>query len=306
VDPAPREPRADPARDRAKAAFRVRDYQGALTAAREVLALDPADGVAHAVAAASLMGLDRPAEAQATAEQGLTHAPGLEWLHRVRSNALRAQGRYAEALPPALQVVELAPQEGISHFTLGLAHYCLGRLDEARAALERAVELRPEYAESHRWLGEIALDGDLPGAELHFRDALARDAASAGAMVGLGKILLARGEEDGPLALLDRAVAGRPDDRFVRRDALAAARQFLQRGRPAPLRVAILSALVALAAHLLVLEGKGPREDLLGVLGVAIATAAVVLVGMAAGRRIELRKKAPGLARLLREDRSGR
>jgi Tfp pilus assembly protein PilF len=79
---------------------------------------------------------------------------------------------------------------------------------QAKVFLERAVELDPSLAAARRSLGDLAFrEGDLAGAEGHFRDALAADPCDVAAHVGLGTALCKAGlpnAADGHFALAAR------------------------------------------------------------------------------------------------------
>jgi tetratricopeptide (TPR) repeat protein len=144
------------------------------------------------------------------------------------------EGRYAEAADELKRSLDLRPQNGDAWATLGSVYNKLDRLPEATAALREATHQLPEQPDPHlilaavltkqnlpaealverkkaaelmranmnRQRAEVATNagngslknGDLPGAEERFRDALTYDASYPDAHRGLAKVLDAQGK----------------------------------------------------------------------------------------------------------------
>jgi tetratricopeptide (TPR) repeat protein len=85
--------------------------------------------------------------------------------------------------------------------------FAAGRFREAAEAAGRVGEGDPDYARARYLIGEIALvTDDLSGAEAAFREALAAKEAEP-ILTGLGRALLAQGETEEAVKVLDKAVA---------------------------------------------------------------------------------------------------
>jgi Tfp pilus assembly protein PilF len=121
------------------AELRADRLDAAMSYLSSALALEPSDGLTHALIGDVLLGSDRPHEAVE---------------HYLRAVASR---------PDSPNYLTRA----------GIAYRKLGQIDRAREMFDRAVAQRPGYFEAHVHLGEIALEqGDAVGAASHFRMAL--------------------------------------------------------------------------------------------------------------------------------------
>ncbi|MEO0650853.1 MAG: tetratricopeptide repeat protein [Planctomycetota bacterium] len=120
-------------------------------------------------------------------------------LDRLRGEALYALTRYDEALP-------LLDPEAPEHALLVIdALEALGRLDEAARALEAAHRTLAGDPRLHCFVGRIkAREGDHRAAVTAFRRALEADPVDLAAMFGLGRALIATGEREDGLSVLER------------------------------------------------------------------------------------------------------
>ena len=109
---------------------------------------------AHNNRGVALKALGRPEEALACFERAIGLRPGYGRAHFNLGNTLGRLKRLPEALQAYDQAIGLEPGHAESHRNRGATLNELGRFDEALASLDRAIELRPELAESHGHRGD--------------------------------------------------------------------------------------------------------------------------------------------------------
>lgn len=111
------------------------------------------------------------------------------------------------------QAARLDPEEFRWPYLLGL-HLSVTDPAAAIAAWQKAAALHPNEPITHIRLGELRLQrGELPAAQGHFETAMGLDRASARALLGLARCLLAQGQEEAALEAARRAAALAPDAR---------------------------------------------------------------------------------------------
>lgn len=108
--------------------------------------------------------------------------------------------------------LELDPSLVDARFNLGQVLFGLGRTDEARAQFEAALAADPEHAGALNGLGALVLDADPRAAEDCFRRALALDPTYVDAANNLGVALERQGREPEARAAYARARALRAGD----------------------------------------------------------------------------------------------
>lgn len=128
----------------------------ALEAADSLLALDPADPTATALAIEVLLEAGRPDDAALRASDAIRREPTVGRWRRLLADARYHAGRYAEALAATQEALQCDPDDAdallLQAFVLG----DLGRVDEARRVYRSAVLLRPAIGrgEANRSLDE--------------------------------------------------------------------------------------------------------------------------------------------------------
>jgi tetratricopeptide (TPR) repeat protein len=150
--------------------------------------------------------------------------------------------RLEEMLGWARMAVALRPNSPFAHNMLGHAWRGMHKWDEAEASIRHAIELSRNYpkdAGAQVNLGNVKLEkGDLAGAEVSYRAALAIDPNAAGSYFNMGLVHERRGELAGAEEWLQKAVALAPTNqhyrevlnvvrdraKLARRDELAAGR----------------------------------------------------------------------------------
>jgi tetratricopeptide (TPR) repeat protein len=128
--------------------------------------------------------------------------------------------RSGDMLTWARVAVALRPDSPFAHNLLGFTWRGMGIWDEAEASARRAIELSrnyPKYAGAHVGLGNVMLEkGDLDGAEASYRAALAIDPESP-CHFNMGLVCQRRGDLAGAEEWHRKAVAIAPTNAYIRR-----------------------------------------------------------------------------------------
>jgi tetratricopeptide (TPR) repeat protein len=173
---------------------------------------DHADG--WSLLAAVRQRLGQPEAALACHREVTRLRPDDPGAHLAYGAALAGLGHTAEALAAFDAVAAVAPDNAFAHNNRANMLNKLDRPDEALAAADRALALRPELIHAWRHRGQaLGGLGDAEGAAAAYREALARTGAAEqyDVLCDLGGALATTGRYDEALAMLDRAVALRPD-----------------------------------------------------------------------------------------------
>jgi tetratricopeptide (TPR) repeat protein len=127
-----------------------------------------------------------------------------------------ARHRFAEALGWGERARAVAPRRAAVYGVLVDAYVELGRYDQAVAAAQQMVDIRPDGDSYSRVAYLRELHGDLPGAIAAMGLAAEAGApaaeATAWALVQLGHLHMAAGDEAAAEAAYAQALAGRPGD----------------------------------------------------------------------------------------------
>jgi predicted Zn-dependent protease len=194
---------------------------------RTVLSADPQDAEAHLGLARIARAESDAARARQEANAVLQTAPGHVGALSLLADLALADGNVPEAASLWQQVVDASPRNRGARLTVAALYRKSGRADLAKDQLKAAAALKedPEVLSlladaaraandprteveaverlsnldpsSSDWakIGHMRLGtGDLDGAEKAFKNALQRNARDPSANLGMGKILLARGE----------------------------------------------------------------------------------------------------------------
>jgi tetratricopeptide (TPR) repeat protein len=129
------------------AQFRSRDYDGAMMTVKTLLA---GAGIAEVdfLYGASLLNLQRPAEALPYLKNALARDPKFLPARAAMGQALLQTGRAEDAIPQLRQALTV-DQDGSIHFQLFRAYQVLKRDTEAQQALTAYQRLRRSIADSH-------------------------------------------------------------------------------------------------------------------------------------------------------------
>lgn len=121
-----------------------------------------------------------------------------------------AQDRPARAVSQMKSVVESHPLDAAGWRSLGAALAEQDRLQRALEAYRSAAEIEPDDTDSLYWIGQLARRLDrLDEAEESFDRLVELEPASVSALLGLARVLGARGDRAQALRLTDRALAVR-------------------------------------------------------------------------------------------------
>jgi arylsulfatase A-like enzyme/Flp pilus assembly protein TadD len=234
-------------------------FEEAARAAQQVVAERPEIAEAYEHAALALRQLERPAEAIALLEQGLTKVVAQESLRRrlaqalaengrageavtllepyaaggnaetlvVLASALSDAGRHGEAAAHLERVLAKDGGDPKAHETLGIVLLRMERDAAAREQLQRALQLNPQLPIAWNTLGVALyrLDGAEP-ALAAWRRAIELDATQYDALYNLGLVAAQVGRREEARGALARFADTAPPQRFA--GDIAKARQLLR------------------------------------------------------------------------------
>jgi tetratricopeptide (TPR) repeat protein len=141
----------------AQALIAENDFSGGLEAAQAAVALAPESDWPHRLISIACRLLGRPAPALNAAREAVALSPHLDEAHRVLCQAQLVSGDLEAAAASALVALELDPHEAANHRMIGMVAFHCGELDAAEAAYRRALEIHPDDAVSHNELARVAL-----------------------------------------------------------------------------------------------------------------------------------------------------
>ncbi len=157
-----------------------------------------------------------PEESTSLLEQAMTAAP-----YEIAAHALLGQlylriGQPAKALDHTETTLRRHPEHQVLLGVVGLARLRLGRAAEAKLAFRSLVDLRPGSAAAHYLLALTYRDlSDTDRYKDRLEKALARDPDHLGARIGMGRILVQKGDLDAAKVLADRLREMAPNDSGV-------------------------------------------------------------------------------------------
>jgi len=226
--------------------FHRRDYDAALTAAREAADRAPDEFQVHINLSQVCLSANRIEEAVRAAKRAVELAPesppalftlakaltdsgdrarAIELCRRALERnprfarahthigiVLFEQGRRDEGIRHMVHATELRPDMAQLHQVLGWAYLTRGDPERARAALERAVALDPDDPQPHHWLGRVY--GKLKqwdAAESSYERALADPRTRVDSLLWLGGLLVERGRPEAAVDRLREAAELAPD-----------------------------------------------------------------------------------------------
>ncbi|MEZ6196583.1 MAG: serine/threonine-protein kinase [Planctomycetota bacterium] len=190
--------------------------EAAIAEYRALLADAPGMAVAWRNLGASLIDLDRMAEAEEVTARAVALAADDATSRVNHAVTLLSLGRATEAEAEFREALRLQPGMPFALNNLGTCLRELGRLEEAKAANREAVERKPDYAEGWYNLGRIEKDlGDSEGAARSFRRAIELDREFAEPEQGLGTIEIEAGRAAEAVAHYRRALEIDPAARMA-------------------------------------------------------------------------------------------
>lgn len=188
------------------------DFPAAEALAREMLAADPRQGLAHHVLGLIAHRAERFAEAEHHLAQALVADPSNAEAHANHAAILRRLGRLDDAENAARTALSLMPDRAASHNNLGNILRDQGRADAAIEAFRAAVRLEPGFSDAWANLSWVeTLLGLTHRAEESARRAIATDPSNANGPNNLGLSLMRQGRLAEAEATLREALRLRPD-----------------------------------------------------------------------------------------------
>jgi len=147
------------------------------------------------------------ADAELEFREALRLAPAHPAVLANLATLLRSAGRLPEAIALWHRATAADPRFVQAWIDLGAAELSVGHHKQAAEALQKAIALRPSSVAWH-YLGSVRrAAGDLPLAEIAFRNAIALDPAAATAWINLGAVTRLLGRAQEAIACYERAEA---------------------------------------------------------------------------------------------------
>jgi tetratricopeptide (TPR) repeat protein len=161
---------------------------------REHLAMNPDDGIAHALLALALVDLERLPEADREAQAAIALVPEEPFAHYARARVLMSRRAFGEAVAAARETIRLEPDHPRGHAALAGAHLGLRRWRDAVDATDAGLTLAPEHETllTIRGLAQTQL-GQRGASQASFEGALRRDPSNSYAHASRGLGLLHEG-----------------------------------------------------------------------------------------------------------------
>ncbi len=190
------------------------DYSSAQQACNRAVELDPGFALAHGFLAKIHLASGRPSEALAEASQALTLGPDEPEVLVAMGDVKADVEDWASAITYYKRAVTLAPTYPQYALALAVAYRYAEQFDTSLEYCRTALELGEGYEGSaYRTMGRtLWAKGDLEGAKVNLRKAIAFDDTDAMAHWALGAVLYRQEEYPAALPELERAVALRPNN----------------------------------------------------------------------------------------------
>ena len=200
----------------ARAALYIKDYEAALAIAELWVELQPEDIEARSALATTLLGLNRPVEAQLHFEKVLAIAAAQDKLEHTFlriASILGQQGNRGTAFELMESLVRLYPNEPHAHFAL--AHLAVRADDpvQARAAIDQALALRPDWEDAALFKVRILISRkDNAAAEAFFQDFVRRNPDATRVRLNYARFLVDLKQWEKARKQFKRVVKAAPND----------------------------------------------------------------------------------------------
>ncbi len=133
-----------------------------------------------------------------------------------RAKKFTNEGNYIAALVEINQALTLSPQYWEARYQGAYIYQLQGRTREAIARYEDFLDRRPDHVEGHINLGSLLRkDGDLLGAETHYKRAAELNHYSIDAHYNLSNVYIQQGKLEQALRELQICMKLKPDDAWV-------------------------------------------------------------------------------------------
>jgi adenylate cyclase len=125
----------------------IREYDKAIAAAEQGVALDPGGAFAHEFLGEALNSAGRSEEAIPIYQKAIRLAPSGTSTHYISfGEALRNTGRFEEAVSALKKALQFAPDNILAHVHLASTYSLMGREKEARAEAAEVLKLDPKFS----------------------------------------------------------------------------------------------------------------------------------------------------------------
>lgn len=220
---------------RAVIALRENRLDDAIAAYAETIKLQPGDASTEFEYGLLLLRRGHLDDAAAHLHTALKLDSDTARANRVIAERLLRSGDLVQANTYFVASTILEPKNPQVWFAAGMTFVTLGSDGPARASFQRAIALQPDFAGAQTEFGLLLLrHRDAANAVGHFRAALAKDAKSVRARVGLGRADEELGNRAEATGCFEQAVAAAPKDAGVQRawaEVLARRGEFAQAAR---------------------------------------------------------------------------
>jgi tetratricopeptide (TPR) repeat protein len=160
-------------------------------------ALELDDRLGEAYASLGLLKFDIDPEGAETAfKRALRLNPSYASAHQWYSSLLRSLGRFEEALAHSQIAVELDPLSAIINYNLAWTYISLGRYDEAMARFKSNIAVNPAFPPTLDGIGSLyrRVYGKLDKAVPWYEKVVASDPGDSNSLAGLGQLVLDLGD----------------------------------------------------------------------------------------------------------------
>jgi tetratricopeptide (TPR) repeat protein len=199
--------------DLARAAYKQKDFKGALGYLAQARDLEPQNAQVHFFFGIACVDLNLGSEAYESLKKAVALAPENAYVNYALGAVAIHRHEPSEALPHFEKYVKLQPADPRGRFALGAARFYSNDFDAARADLERASRFPETAAGAHYFLGRIARQlNDLDRARREIERALAADPRYADAWAELGLLQTRAGEYAAAEESLGRALERDPEN----------------------------------------------------------------------------------------------
>ena len=197
--------------DLARAAYKQKDFQGALGYLAHARELEPQNAEVHFFFGIACVELNLGSEAYDALKKAVTLAPDNASVNYAMGAVAIHRHEPSEALPYFEAYVRLRPEDPRGRFALGAARFYSNELDAARADLDRAARFAETAAGAHYFLAKIARQlNEYEKAREEIDQALKADPEYADAWSELGYLQTRSGEYQAADQSLMKAIARDP------------------------------------------------------------------------------------------------
>lgn len=190
------------------------EYEKAIAACQQAIALDPKDASPHHGLGNVYADLGRTDDAIAAYQQAIALDPKNALPHNGLGIVYRQLGRTDDAIASFQQAIELDPKFAAPHNRLGNVYRQLGRTDEAIVAYQQAIKLDPKDTLSHNGLGIVYAElGHTDKATVAFQRAIELDPKYNGSYLNLAIVSINQGQAEVALTYLQEGLALVPQKR---------------------------------------------------------------------------------------------